>query len=153
MAKRPPSIKKIDFKNGSEIHLKPEGEQLKGLVPPPAFTELEEKHPMAWVCTKDNLHRTRWGVPCDECGSDTKPLQIEVELTQVAKVGESKSLPIVVSFGIQKVHQCFALITIRSQGKKIVEINYGEPQHFRFAVEDLKLALVTEYENYFEGRE
>ncbi len=70
-----------------------------------------------------------------------------------APIAKEKDLPVITTLGICKVKQKFALITVKSQGKKVLEVAYGEPAHFNFALEDFKLAMMKEYEAYFDGKE
>lgn len=62
------------------------------------------------------------------------------------KRGEpSEPLPEIKSLSVIRVKNAWALATITTQGKKVINIEYGEPVGFRFAFEDFKLAAMREF--------
>lgn len=124
MAKRQPSTKPVD------------GEKI-------VFPNGGEIH-MSTVNDPDKFVGLSPGLPATADGPT-------VEEARALQKGEE--LPEVTTFGIVKTKGKFAAVKITTKAKRVTEIKYGEVQQFNFAMDEMKLWMVDEYDRYFSGKE
>ena len=86
-------------------------------------------------------------IDLEKIGVDLVPRGTPLHIADNEKPKEE--LPEIKSLGLVKVKLKYALVRITTQGKKVINIDYGEALAFPFAMDELKMAIM---EDYYDAR-